>query len=76
MLSYSKLNLAWPATIILVHTQIVHVLVSLLGIDCQCYKAQYTRCDLVVYDLVASYGIESSSILYDMLYAMHDCASL
>ena len=23
-------------------------------------KAQYTRCDLVTYDLVVSYGIESS----------------
>ena len=35
-------------------------------------KAQYTRCDLVAYDLVTSYGIDSSSILYDTLYATYD----
>ena len=35
-------------------------------------KAQYTRCDLAAYDLVASYGIESSSILYDTSYATYD----
>ena len=34
--------------------------------------AQYTRCDLVAYDLVASYGIDSSSILYDTSYATYD----
>ena len=36
------------------------------------YKAQYTRCNLVTYDLVASYGIESSSILYDTSYATYN----
>ena len=35
----------------------------------QTIKGCYTRCDLVAYDLVVLYGIESSSILYDMLYA-------
>ena len=32
----------------------------------QTIKGRYTRCDLVSYDLVVLYGIESSSILYDM----------
>ena len=30
--------------------------------------AIYTRSDLVTYNLVASFGIESNSILYDTLY--------
>ena len=33
---------------------------------------RYTRCDLVANDLVASYGIDSSSILYDLSYATYD----
>ena len=39
-------------------------------------KGRYTRCDLVTYDLVVSYGIESSSILYDTSYATYDRANL
>ena len=35
-------------------------------------KGHYACCDLVKYDLVALYGIESSSILYNTLYVMYD----
>ena len=35
-------------------------------------KGRYTCCDLVAYDLVTLYGINSSSILYDMSYATYD----
>ena len=34
------------------------------------------HCDLVTYDLVMVYGIESSSILYNTSYAMYDRAIL
>ena len=37
-----------------------------------CFKGCYKRCDLVAYDLVVSYGIESSSILYNTSYAMYN----
>ena len=35
-------------------------------------KGYYTCCDLSTYDLVALYGVESSSILYNMSYAMYN----
>ena len=34
---------------------------------------RYTRCNLAAYDLVVSYGIESSFTLCDTLYAKFDC---
>ena len=39
-------------------------------------KAACTCCDLVAHDLVVSYGIEGSSILYNTSYATYDCAIL